>query len=269
MMGAGIFAPFIQQIGNHRATLCVPPHHPCFSDHQVRSLPVLPGVSYLELVLNTATMLFPHFRANTLEDCLWLRPFLGNVASPRLNIEFTPAGNQRLTFTVADQDHTYALGCLCSETAVTQVPAQGQRIREQLVLNSSRHLDHQQVYAEFSGMGIDYGPFFKKISHVRIHEQQSLALLSRQAGAGFCFSNLLDCAFQSGMAISIGIERGSLMPFSLGTLVLHAPIDFSHTNEYWVTTQKHTEFRTDICVLSHDGRPLISVRDLGVKPSLL
>jgi 3-hydroxymyristoyl/3-hydroxydecanoyl-(acyl carrier protein) dehydratase len=53
MIGEGIFAPFIQARG-HAATLCVPPHHPCFSDHQVRSMPVLPGVSYLELVLNAA-----------------------------------------------------------------------------------------------------------------------------------------------------------------------------------------------------------------------
>lgn len=268
MIGAGIFAPFIQA-HDHCATLCVPPHHPCFSDHHVRSLPVLPGVSYLELVLNAARLLFPHFRTSTLEDCLWLRPFLGNVTTPRLNIELKPAGNERIAFTVADQLHTYALGCLCSEPAITHVPAQGQRIREQLGLHASRSFNHQQVYTEFSGMGIDYGPFFKKISHVRIHEQMSLALLSRQAGAGFCFSNLLDCAFQSGMAISIGSERGSLMPFSLGTMVLHAPIDFSKAEEYWVTTQKNTEFRTDICVLSHDGRPLISVRDLGVKPSLL
>lgn len=268
MIGEGIFAPFIQARGNG-ATLCVPPHHPCFSDHQVRSMPVLPGVSYLELVLNAAKLLFPHFTTSTLEDCLWLRPFLGNVPSPRLNIEFKPVGDERLAFAVGDQEHTYALGCLCAEPAKTDIPAQGKRIREQLGLHFSRYFNHQQVYAEFTGMGIDYGPFFKKISEVRIHEQQSLALLSRQVGAGFCFSNLLDCAFQSGMAISIGTERGSLMPFSLGTLVLHAPIDFSHRNEYWVTTQKNTEFRTDICVLSHDGRPLISVRDLGVKPSLL
>lgn len=268
MIGEGIFTPFIEVRGED-ACLHLARHHPCFADHRVRSIPVLPGVSYLELAFSAARSLYPGFTVRAVEDCLWLRPFLGNVPAPCLSIEFTPIGSDRLRFTVRDQTHTYAQGCLCAQVTETGIPALGKAICERLSRHFSRQLSHREVYAEFNGMGIDYGPFFKKIRSVNIDGMQSLALLSRQVGAGFCFSNLLDCAFQSGMAISIGTERGSLMPFSLGTLVLHEPINFSHGDEYWVATQKNTAFRTDLCVFSHDGSPLISVRDLGVKPSLL
>jgi hypothetical protein len=62
---------------------------------------------------------------------------------------------------------------------------------------------------------------------------------------------------------------GSLMPFSLGAMIAHEPLDFAGEPSFCVASEKCTPYRTMIGVYGSDGRPLLSVWDLGVRPSRL
>jgi hypothetical protein len=59
------------------------------------------------------------------------------------------------------------------------------------------------------------------------------------------------------------------MPFSLGSLTFHAAIDYRKAGSFLVATEKSTPFRTNMGLYNEEDQLLISVIDLGVKPSRL
>jgi hypothetical protein len=139
-------------------------------------------------------------------------------------------------------------------------------IRRQVAGGAVRRLEGSRIYEAFSAMGINYGPYFRRIRQVDILGQCSVARLSGGHEADLSFTNLLDCAFQSGMAIAIGSETGSLMPFSLGSMVFHDDLSLTSGTTWGVATEKFNRFRSSLVVFDAEGRPVLSVMDLGVKP---
>lgn len=265
---SSLFEEFLEQ-QNAGFQVSIPLSHPSLNDHIVRGQQVLPGVVYLDLAIAAVRLRMPDFQATAFEDCVWIRPFVGHSDPVRFRIVLESETNTRIRFEMLDDSQSYAHGWIVSKPAISDIWSAGERIWNRVTENSVQRFSRRRIYEEFSKMGIDYGTFFRRICYADIHENQSVALLSNNDGTQISFSNMLDCAFQSGMAISIGTERGSLMPFSLGALIVHEPIQFVNSHSFVVVTEKSTQFRTNITIFSDEGTPLVSVFDLGVKPSRL
>lgn len=259
----------IDRRGEGDFMVSLPLHHPCLADHIVRGKLVLPGVTYLELALAVAQRQYPRLPVVAFEDCVWLRPVVGEHDSVRVRVRLQAHADARIRFDFLDEVGSICSGWMSGGASGPGPWQQAADIWQRVTGESVRRYNRRQIYAEFSNMGIDYGRYFRRINYVDVHENQAVALLSNNDAVALSFSNLLDGAFQSGMAISIGTEAGSLMPFSLGMLVLHQPIDFKRTDSCFAVTEKSTKFRTNIAIHSEEGAPLVSVFDLGVKPSRL
>ncbi|HET9379294.1 MAG TPA: polyketide synthase dehydratase domain-containing protein [Streptomyces sp.] len=251
--------------GAFRALL--PPGHVYFREHLVRGRPVLPGVVCLDLALRGAARLRPGARVHGVVDAAWLRPVSGDEPGDDLTLAFRdgPDG-ATVEYTVTFRGALCGMGTLLFD-ARHRAPAVGLAVRDRICENTRSHLTRRDIYGEFSHMGIDYGTYFRRISYVQRHEQSSLAWLSHNDGTPLDLVNLLDCSFQSGMAISIGEHRDSLMPYSMGHMVFHAPARFP-VGSAFVLTEKHSPFRTSFTVFDDSYEPLISVFDLGVKPAI-
>lgn len=243
------------------------PEHPYFTEHRVRGRCILPGVVSLELALNGVARRHPGARAFGITDAAWLRPIAGDERLDDLVLGFrAAAGEATVDYTVTNQ------GALCGMGTLQLVqrhrpPAVSLTVRDTICENTRWHLTRREIYDEFSAMGIDYGSYFRRITYVQRHEQLSLAWLSNNDGTPLGLVNLLDCSFQAGMAISIGEHRESLMPYSMGNMVFHAPLRFPVFSAF-VLTEKLSPFRTNFTVFDEDSAPLISVFDLGVKPAI-
>ncbi len=242
------------------------PAHTYLRQHLVRGRRILPGVVCLELALRASSDRDPAARVHGIADAAWLRPIVGEERPEELVLRFGgPAGVATAGYTVTDRDALCGMGTLLFDRQ-DRSPAVPLTVRDRICENTRSHLTRREIYDEFSAMGIDYGRYFRRITYVQRHEQLSLAWLSNNDGTPLGLVNLLDCSFQAGMAISIGEHRDSLMPYSMGIMVFHAPLRFPLFSVF-VLTEKLSPFRTHFTVYDENSEPLISVFDLGVKPA--
>jgi hypothetical protein len=248
--------------------VAIPSSHPALKDHVVVGRRILPGVAHLDLAAAAARMAWPAFRITGMADCLWTHPLEASHDHIRIRIALRSAEEgARIHFEIHDEDHSYAQGWILSLPIPLEAPtALAAAIRRQVAGGAVRRLEGSRIYEAFSAMGINYGPYFRRIRQVDILGQCSVARLSGGHEADLSFTNLLDCAFQSGMAIAIGSETGSLMPFSLGSMVFHDDLSLTSGTTWGVATEKFNRFRSSLVVFDAEGRPVLSVMDLGVKP---
>lgn len=239
--------------------------HPYFSEHIVRGRKVLPGVAYLEIVTQAVSKLFPQFIISSFEDGVWLRPIICDKTFCAFQV-FLVISNEDILFEIKLDDMVCAHGALKQQQSNTACFNAQNAFR--IINQANRRIDRNAVYEAFSEMGICYGEYFQRIDYVDIYQNQALSLLSNQGSVQLGFTNLLDCAFQSGMAISIGEHTDSLMPFSFGLLHYHQLSGVFNKEIYRVITEKKSSFRTSITICDDQYNPLLSVYDLGVKPSL-
>ncbi|MER5852440.1 polyketide synthase dehydratase domain-containing protein [Streptomyces sp. NPDC002012] len=245
----------------------IEPGHTYLKEHLVGGRRVLPGVACLEMALRGAAQLHPDATTYAVRDAAWLRPISGEEPLDDLVVAFRSApGATAVDYTVTNRGALCGMGTLLSEK-LDRAPAVGLEVRDEICANTTSHLTRRELYEEFSNMGIDYGPYFRRNTYVQRYGQRSLAWLSHNDGTLMGVVNLLDCSFQSGMAISIGEHRDSLMPFSMGHMIFHAPARFPADSAF-VLTEKLSPFRTNFTVFDEDYGPLLSVVDLGVKPAL-
>ncbi|MGL4487458.1 MAG: polyketide synthase dehydratase domain-containing protein [Yersinia sp. (in: enterobacteria)] len=245
--------------------------HPYFSDHQVRGRKVFPGVAYLELALIAATKMYPALTPKALEDIVWLRPIICNEGEAEIRLRLLPISMNRIDFHIELAGQTCGYGCICGDSpricqATSVVPLS---VREKIGTQTQDHLPRVKIYRAFAKMGIVYGAYFQRISYVQRYSNMALSWLSNYDGIFLGWSGLMDCSFQVGVAISIGEHNDSLMPYSLGRLTLHQPLPSHALGSAFVLTEKLSPFRTNITIFDENYNPLISVFELGVKPSNL
>ncbi|MFE0810151.1 polyketide synthase dehydratase domain-containing protein [Streptomyces sp. NPDC058794] len=245
----------------------IDPAHTYLQEHLVGGCRVLPGVACLEMALRGAAHLHPGATAYAIRDAAWLRPISGEEPLDELVVAFRSApGARTVDYTVTNRGALCGMGTLLLDR-LDRAPAVGLEVRDEICAHTTSHLTRRELYEEFSNMGIDYGPYFRRNTYVQRYGQRSLAWLSHNDGTPMGMVNLLDCSFQSGMAISIGEHRDSLMPFSMGHMIFHAPARFPADSAF-VLTEKLSPFRTNFTVFDEEYGPLLSVIDLGVKPAL-
>jgi hypothetical protein len=243
--------------------------HYLLADHRVRGHRVLPGVACFDLALSAMALCFPRINVRAFEDCVWIRPAVCADETLRLRIRVTEEPNGSFGFETMDDAGSLARGVLKSAETFASPWSTAATVWRQVTESSTTRLNRARIYDAFSTMGIDYGPHFRRIHYADIVKNRAVALLSNNDAARIELCNMLDCAFQSGMVISINEETESLMPFSLGALLIHVPIATLDSHSFYVVTEKVTQFRTNIGIYDENGASVASILDLGVKPSRL
>ncbi len=263
------FAPLLSSSGDQVIEAYMPHDHWLLADHAVRGHRVLPGVACFDFAIAAVTHGHPGFSVNAFEDCVWVRPAISAADGLHLHIRLIRESDVRFRYEIRDEDGMLSSGWMTSDPMISGPWPAAAAVWRQVTEESVLRFNRRSVYEAFAGMGIDYGPRFRRIHYADIHENRAVALLSDNDAVPLSLCNLLDCSFQSGMAISIGKDSASLMPFSLGMLVFHTPIDFRESHTFYAVTEKTTPYRTSIAIHDVLGAPLVSVIDLGVKPSRL
>ncbi len=244
--------------------LIVPIHlsrgHLILKHHIVGGLKVLPGVAHLKIALEYACLIAPFGDFNCIEDVSWLNPIicLNDCIDLVLYLKRNLKG---VEFSFRNYNgKIYSSGQISRKQHIFSklIPTY-----ENFVYDSS--IDNVTVYNEFAKLGILYGGFFKCLTNTKIKDNLGMADIYSES-AQLNFINLLDCAFQSGMAISLHNNFRNLMPVSLGSLIINDDIKISCREHYFASTEKINQFRTSIKIANSKNDVIMFVKDLGIKP---
>lgn len=233
--------------------------HPYLDHHRVLSQKVLPGTAYLACIkkaLSNEGSLQSNFE---LGDFVWTRPILQTSAPVEIAVSLN---RDTSVVQVIHEGEICAQGMVMPKHGPALSPI-FKNLYELLNTHFTTIYAGDSLYNKFSSMGIDYGPFFTCIQSAKIIGNRGLAFLNFSSSE-VDLVNLIDGAFQSGMALSIEQNKTALMPFSMGRLKVHSELD-PNTNQFLVLTRKDSEFRTSLTIFDDQMVPLISVIDLGVK----
>lgn len=228
--------------------------------HVVSGLKILPGVAHLKIALEYACLIAPFYGLNCIEDVSWINPIICLDEYIDLVLHLT-RDFDCVKFSFRNYNgKIYSSGKISKKlhTFSKLTPTY-----EDFVCDSS--IDNNLVYDEFADLGILYGEFFKCLINTKIKTNLGMADIYSESGQ-LNFINLLDCSFQSGMAISLHDNFRNLMPISLGRLIINDGIKISCREHYFALTEKTNQFRTSIQIANNRNDVIMFVKDLGIKP---
>ena len=246
----------------------IPTGHPYLVDHKVRGFEVLAGMSQIEMVREAARMEFSGRRLDALEHCIWRRPLMFEEGDAPIHLLMSEDG-EGTAFRVRQGSVEVSSGVLRERPALTFDVGALIETAMSVRGHPSRRLVRDFIYRAFSRMGIDYGPQFRLIEQVAISGDLAFATLAVELGPHRGYAGLLDCTLQAGMCIAIGEHEESLMPFSAGSIAFHADPASASTGTYHVAVERKTRHRGNFCLFNAARQPVVSIFDLGVRPSKL
>lgn len=234
--------------------------HLILKHHIVSGLRVLPGVAHLKIALEYACLFAPFCGLNCIEDVSWINPIICLDDYIDLALYLT-SDFDYIKFSFRNYN-----GKLYSSGKISRKLHTFSKLTpqyEDFMCDSS--IDNNLVYDEFANLGILYGEFFKCLINTKIKANLGMADIYSKSGQ-LNFINLLDCSFQSGMAISLHDNFRNLMPISLGKLIIKDNTKISCREHYFALTEKINHFRTSIQIADNHNDVIMYIKDLGIKP---
>ena len=250
-----------------RCEITIEPDHPFLDEHRVHKNKVLPGVAYFELAMIVLKNIGINKAILAIDSFYWLRPALVENGIMKLYVYVSEIKNG---FQITFKNHEgkiLSYGSFAIDSNLSLPKEWLNEVKQDLLGDSKQRYSTTRIYEGFSNLGIEYGSLFRAIDFVEVCGNVSEAKLT--LGPERSMVSLLDCALQSGMAISLDSGIRGLMPFTLGALIIHDKFKIENINEVKVFTRKLSPFRTNIIVCDNEDKPLLSFIDLGVKGSAL
>ncbi len=237
---------------------------PVVREHRVRGEAVLPGVGHIELVHAAVAQAVPE--ATRLARVVWLRqlavPDPGREILVRLRCAGTTVEYQ-VQATDGAETVTYSQGAW--EAPAADAGPAPRRSPQELRDRCPRVLDPEALYERFGAHGIDYGPFFRGLRGVRAGDGEVFAT-AQVAGASTAFTfhpTLMDAALQAIAALDPDAEAPARLPFAMEEMRAYGPLAaYCHIH---VRTRGTDGY--DIDLLDADGRVLVALRELSVRPA--
>ena len=189
----------------HVFHICISANHPYLKHHKVNNYAVLPGAASLKIAFEISKKTFPLTQWNCIEETFWFSPIESKEATDielLLFLKITSPTCLNYSFQ-SYNGNVYASGLIKHIKESYDMRNVKEMINDLQKDNSLKLITHNDAYEEFSNIGITYGSFFKSIRHVKVKNNYGIARISCKQGE-LEFVNLLDGAFQSGMAISKG-----------------------------------------------------------------
>ena len=267
-------------------------------DHRVGGSQVLPGVVYLEMVLQAAAQAAGANQVFGLANVAWLKPVIVDEQSVKLKTGFYP-GQQGVDFEIFsdedERDQLYCQGQLIVENLTSAAQQRHFLNAQNAVLKpafsdasaSGQWLEFGDINAAFDQLGFDFGETFQVIKRVQFTATEALGELalvntSASVDAGYRFyPSLFDGAIRCAIAIGGFKQRPSGMPLPVAVerVVVHGELRSDCVVLARALNEPHAQrSRYDVFVFTKDGTPLLSLYGFqvqwvatlaGVKPKVI
>lgn len=255
----------LEKLSPHEYRINIASNHPFLEEHRVFKQKILPGVAHIELAMMVLQQAGNKSRLIAVENFCWVRPIIIKADEINLSLSITLKPIQEgYQIELKDlQRISFSFGKFIEKSSLAFPKSWLEEVKHTLQSNHLTRYSALQVYNAFSELGIDYGTYFRCIDYVDVYKNISRAKVSLNPQGSVV--SLLDCALQTGMAISLESSEAGLMPFTLGSMVINDVLNIESLNIVQVYTKKLSSFRTHILVCDPNDIPLLSFIDLGVK----
>ncbi|MCP4695670.1 MAG: SDR family NAD(P)-dependent oxidoreductase, partial [Gammaproteobacteria bacterium] len=241
-------------------------------DHQVGQDKILPGAAYLEIA-RAAGEFAGISPIQRLSDIIWSRPIRVSdkkTIDIRLFatsdvIDYEIVGYDEQQDAVVHGQGKLLTGLPSAVPAAVSIAEIEQRC--------SRSLDKNDCYALYKEMGLNYGPGFQVIDHVRSNDQEALARLVLPAAVAGDFDDyrlhpsLLDGALQAIIGLYDAKQQATFLPFSMGRVSIYGALPrecYAHVRVH--SAQEHQGVkRYDIQILDSSGQVLLAVEEFTAR----
>lgn len=271
-------SPLIDKIDSHMSfthtgmafTKTITPQSALVNDHRVQGEHMLPGVAYLEMVLEACHQVEPGSLFE-LEQVVWMKPIVVQDEPRDIRVFLQDAG-QKWTFDIQSGEgedvDIHASGDIYIKDKRDQ-HAMDQISITTLQSESTVQMDQQDVYRRFEAMGLQYGHYFQTIHRLWGNEKEALGELKlpkvaqAERGSYLLPPSLLDGALQTivGMSNEKIRQNETLVPFAIEKVVqLHAlPM-----HVYAYVTEK-TDNVFDVFLIDEQGNVCTQLMGINIR----
>jgi len=252
------------------------PHDRVLDHHRVEAQRILPGVAYLEMVIEAAKYTYPD-QALVLKDVVWMQPLLAQEAAQAVITKFEPHDHE-IQYEISSirdgKKQTHARGLLSDAIRQShQRSADLAEIKRSLTLRWEGEADKKIFYREYQKNGIEYGPYFQGVQALWGSENESLGLIELPKEYQEDLSRyhlpvgLVDSALQCIGGIWPADDRpngnGEIhLPYSIGRFEVYRPLE----SQLFAHIKRLENCRYDITLLDGDGEPILAAQDFVMRP---
>ncbi|MEA2491931.1 MAG: polyketide synthase PksN, partial [Acidobacteriota bacterium] len=247
-------------------------------DHKVQDQSIFPGAGYLEMAC-IAGSIAGEQRVRKISDVVWIQPlgFRGGDQAVRTVLRHT-SGGAEYEISSFDDDHelvVHSEGKL--EFGAALRDADDRIAIESLKARCTRVETGADWYGRFEALGLHYGPSFRTIDEIHVHETFALARLrvgedlKGEFDQFILHPSLIDGALQTVASLAGGLApRTPYLPFALDELEIIKPVAqscWAYAERADAQTPSHggvTKF--NIRLLNERGEVLVKIKNLYVRP---
>ncbi len=232
---------------------------PWLSDHRVHGQAVVPGVAYLQMVIDAATPLRSVGRV-VLTDVMWVQPLVvADTATLRVTLTPREEGYDfEVTSPAAAGTQAHCRGSLAwAGDPRHSSPVNVERVQAALMPVETRGAG-QSWYDAFAAVGLSYGPAYRTIQRLWGDETRSLAFVEADEA-----SPQLDAALQAVAGVRRDAVEATPLPFAIA--VFEPPTHLPRS--FFVSVVKTGDDRYDCDWIQQDGTVLGRVRGLTMRTS--
>ncbi|TYQ17735.1 UNVERIFIED_CONTAM: phosphopantetheine binding protein [Acetivibrio alkalicellulosi] len=227
---------------------------------------ILPGVGYIELVLEASAHLAGGRKA-IIENLTLLKQFVISNTGTKIRVDFNVDENYT-TFEVKsvienEKDVTlYAKGQIVFDTII---PEAEKVFLDEIKRNCYRTVQPVELYNAFYHVGIEYGDFYKTVQQVWVSEEQIVSEIRQSkeystVDNSFLHLGIADGAIQSIAAslLSENVEINLKLPFSFGEIIYYRPFE----QVMFAYIKKIDQKRCDVTICNASGEPALCIYDI-------
>ena len=239
-------------------------------DHVVDGAPIMPAAGYLEALCEEGRRRWPDARGLSLRDVRIDRALvLDHERSLRLVTRFDPTGHRAELYSRdagATGEPVLQASASIHPDGGHPSPSSAPTLAD---TNAVESVDPQQLYADLSGLALQYGPAFQPITALRRDLARGIAEaeLTRPESAGepadayVLHPALLDGCFQTALAL-IEASEGAYLPVSLVSLEVYAALPESILCLTNIVERNAAQIVCDFELTDREGRPLARIKGL-------
>lgn len=231
-----ISSPLIDKIDSHMSFThagmafikTITPQSALVNDHCVQGERMLPGVAYLEMVLEACRQVEPESLFE-LEQVVWMKPIIVRDQPKDIRVFLRESG-QKWTFNI-ESGHSEDVVIHATGNIYIK-DKHDHHVMERISITtlqseSTVHLDQQDVYRRFEEIGLQYGHYFQTIHQLWGNEKESLSELklpkiAQEEGSSYILPpSLLDGSLQTILGITDGDsqQHDTLVPFAIEQVI--------------------------------------------------
>ncbi|WP_226294048.1 SDR family NAD(P)-dependent oxidoreductase [Aquimarina algicola] len=244
---------------------------PFLTDHKVGDEKMLPGVAYLELAREAASLSI-ETDITQIKDIIWANPISVNGKPQSIEISLSQEGDDEIAYKISKNVEKDKINCgqgvLSKKALITPKSVNIEQIKSEL----TNRKGGTECYEIFRGIGLNYGASFQGIEKLWYNDSIALSKIELPSDSNYILQpGIMDSALQTCILLEMGTKNDSTLavPFSVKEVNIYGNV----LEASWCRARKKNRNNKntstssyDIDLISNTGEVLLSFIGFMILP---